>query len=181
MVEHLLSSEWTLYLHYKDLGRTYNENLEKLQDISTIENFWRTLNNIPKTYELFSNGNGIKKIKRTNSTPCAYSFFRKGISPCWEDPNNIKGFELTLKSGRDLVAFDENWKNTLINLISDDKYYFITGVRAVDLTKGNSVLYRLEYWFCSEEVKDFSEDILIKDFNVNSKLTYRSHSNMKET
>ena len=38
---------WSLYLHYKDLGTCYNDNMEKLIDISDIITFWQTFNNIP--------------------------------------------------------------------------------------------------------------------------------------
>ncbi len=58
-----LKDTWSLYLHYKNLGKMYNDNIEKLIDISDIETFWGTYNNIPKIYEIFSDGINIKKIK----------------------------------------------------------------------------------------------------------------------
>lgn len=179
-MEHSLGDSWTLYLHYKDLGELYNDNLEKLQDVSTIEHFWRTMNNVPKTYELFSNGNGVKKIKRTNATPCAYSFFRSDIKPCWEDPKNCNGFEFSIKSGKNFEKFERDWINSLVTIVSNDKYSSLTGIRVVDLTKANSVLYRMEFWAESEDKKEEIENTLIHDFNISSKLSYRSHKNMKE-
>lgn len=56
-----LKDTWSLYLHYKDLGKMYNDNIEKLIDISDIQTFWGTYNNIPKIYEIFSDGINIKK------------------------------------------------------------------------------------------------------------------------
>ena len=179
-MEHQLDDTWTLYLHYKDLGECYNDNLEKIMEINTIELFWRTINNIPKTYEIFSNGNGVKKMKRTNATPCAYSFFRKGINPCWEDPKNSNGFEFSIKSGKNFGKFQDDWIKSLVTIISSDKYKFMTGLRVVDLTKLDSVLYRMEFWADSEENKELLQSILINDFCIKSKLTYRSHKNMKE-
>jgi hypothetical protein len=179
-MEHSLDDSWTLYLHYKDLGEFYNDNLEKLQDIYTIENFWRTINNIPKTYELFSNGIQVKKIKRTNAIPCAYSFFRKNIKPCWEDPMNCNGFEFSIKSGKNFEKFEKDWINSLITLVSNVKYNMLTGIRVVDLTKGNSVLYRMEFWSNSEENKNLVQNLLLEDFNITLKMTYRSHKDMKE-
>ena len=70
-MEYSLNDTWTLYLHYKDLGTNYNENLEKLMEIDNIQTFWQTYNNIPSILDLFSDGVNIKKIKRNNSTPCA--------------------------------------------------------------------------------------------------------------
>ena len=57
-----LNCKWSLYLHYKDLGRFYKDNVEKLIDITDVETFWRTFNNIPKSYDIFSDGINIKKI-----------------------------------------------------------------------------------------------------------------------
>ena len=72
-----LKDTWSLYLHYKDLGKMYNDNIEKLMEISDIKTFWGTYNNIPRIWELFSDGNSIKKIKRTGATPLCLFFFQK--------------------------------------------------------------------------------------------------------
>lgn len=181
-MEYPLDDSWTLYLHYKDLGELYNDNLEKLQDINNIEYFWRTINNIPKTYELFSDGYNVKKIKRVNATPCAYSFFRSNVKPCWEDPFNSNGFEFSIKSGKNFEKFEKIWINSLVELISNKKeiYKYITGIRVVDVTKFTSVLYRLEFWVTDEKHKDEIEKSIIEDFEITFKLSYRSHKNMKE-
>ena len=84
-----LKDTWSLYLHYKNLGKLYNDNIEKLIDIPDIKTFWETYNNIPTISELFSDGIRVKKIKRTGATPCAYSFFKRNIFPCWEDPRQL--------------------------------------------------------------------------------------------
>lgn len=177
-----LDDSWTLYVHYKDLGELYNDNLEKLQDIESIEYFWRTMNNVPKTYELFSDGYNVKKIKRNNAIPCAYSFFRTHVKPCWEDPNNNSGFEFSIKCNKNFEKFEELWINSLLNLISNKKeiYKFITGIRVVDVTKYTSVMYRLEFWVSDEEKREEIQALLVNDFNVTTKLSYRSHKNMKE-
>ena len=177
-----LDDSWTLYVHYKDLGEYYNNNLEKLQEIESVEYFWRTMNNVPKTYELFSDGYSVKKIKRTNATPCAYSFFRSHIKPCWEDPLNNQGFEFSIKSGKNFTKFEETWLNSLLTLISNKKdiYKFITGIRVVDVTKFTSVLYRLEFWVSDEKYREEIQKIIVEDFNITCKLSYRSHKNMKE-
>lgn len=177
-----LDDSWTLYVHYKDLGELYNDNLEKLQDIESIEYFWRTMNNVPKTYELFSDGYNVKKIKRNNAIPCGYSFFRTHVKPCWEDPNNNSGFEFSIKSNKNFENFEELWINSLLNLISNKKeiYKFITGIRVVDVTKYISVMYRLEFWVSDEEKREEIQALLVNDFNVTTKLSYRSHKNMKE-
>lgn len=179
-----LSCKWTLYLHYKDLGRFYNDNIEKLMDISDVETFWRTINNIPKIYDIFSDGITIKKIKRVNAIPCAYSFFKNDIFPCWEDPMNTNGFEYSIKNGNDLKKLNSEWMNCILHLIGDedDILSHINGIRMVDCTKYSSVLYRMEIWVDDEKYRPDIENLIKNKFNLsNYRLLYRSHKNIKET
>tara|TARA_B100000902_G_scaffold399431_1_gene470237 strand:- start:1775 stop:2323 length:549 start_codon:yes stop_codon:yes gene_type:complete len=179
-----LNNKWTLYLHYKDLGKFYNDNLEKLIDIYDIETFWRTFNNIPKIYEMFSDGISIKKLKRTNATPCAYSFFKDDIFPCWEDPKNKDGFEYSIKNAIDLKKLHNEWMECIIKLIGnkDSIMYHINGIRIVDCTKYTSVLYRMEIWVDNEKYRTEIEDFIKNEFNLGEyKLLYRAHKNIKET
>ena len=180
---HVLNESWCLYLHYKDLGQCYNENLEKLMEIKDIETFWKTYNNIPKTYEIFSDGINTKKMKRNNATPCAYSFFRKDIEPCWEDPKNNQGFEFSVRSNKNLSKFENEWIYNLVVLISDNSETcsHINGIRVVDCTKMDSVMYRMEVWIDSEETKHDVEKFLKSNFKLYGKIMYRSHKNIKET
>lgn len=178
-----LQDRWSLYLHYKDLGKLYNDNVEKLIEISDLQTFWGTYNNIPKISELFSDGNSIKKIKRTGATPCAYSFFRGSIFPCWEDPMNNTGFELSIRNNYNFNLFQDQWLNSMLQLISgNEKLDCINGIRMVDCTKGKSVLYRMEFWVSDEKYRSEVEYILKSElFSLNKYiLMYRSHANIKE-
>jgi hypothetical protein len=178
-----LKDTWSLYLHYKNLGKLYNDNIEKLIDIPDIKTFWETYNNIPTISEIFSDGIRIKKIKRTGATPCAYSFFKRNIFPCWEDPMNNNGFELSIRNNYNFNMFQEQWLNSLLQLISgNEKLDCINGIRIVDCTKGKSVLYRMEFWVSDEKFKTEVEDILKSElFSLNKYiLMYRSHVNIKE-
>lgn len=179
-----LDDTWCLYLHYKDLGRLYNDNIERIIEINDIVTFWKTFNNIPKIYEIFSDGKSIKKIKRNNSTPCAYSFFRKDILPCWEDIKNKNGFELSVRNSLNLKKFHEEWINSIVEIISNNQeiYKHINGLRVVDCTKLDSVLYRLEIWVDSEDYREEIEKILNSEsFGFKKyKFLYRSHNDVKE-
>lgn len=178
-----LRDTWSLYLHYKNLGKLYNDNIEKLIDIPDIKTFWETYNNIPTISELFSDGIRVKKIKRTGATPCAYSFFKRNIFPCWEDPMNNNGFELSIRNNYNFIMFQDQWLNSLLQLISgNEKLDCINGIRVVDCTKGKSVLYRMEFWVSDEKFKTEVEDILKSElFSLNKYiLMYRSHVNIKE-
>lgn len=178
-----LKDKWSLYLHYKDLGKMYNDNIEKLIEIPDIQTFWSTYNNIPKIYEIFSDGISVKKIKRTDATPCAYSFFRSNVFPCWEDPMNNRGFEISIRNNYNFILFQEQWLHSILNLISgNEELDCINGIRVVDCTKGKSVLYRMEFWVSDEKYKSKIEEMLKSDlFSLNKYiLMYRSHLNIKE-
>ena len=178
-----LHDTYNLYLHYKDLGTCYNENVEKLMEISDIVTFWQTFNNIPSATEIFSDGYTTKKMKRNNAIPCAYSFFRKNVQPCWEDKCNCEGFEYSVKCNRNLDSFSNLFINSVIELLTEkNEYYnYINGIRIVDCTKCNSVMYRIEFWISDERIKPEIEIILRQNFNITYRLMYKSHKNVKET
>lgn len=179
-----LNNNWNLYLHYKNLGKYYNDNIEKIAEMKDIITFWRVFNNIPKIYEIFSDGVNYKKMKKNNSIPCAYSFFKENITPCWEDPLNKNGFEFSVKSCKNLDNFNFEWMNCILEVISNNNelYEHINGIRVVDCTKFNSVLYRIEIWVDLVEYKDSIEQILKSNaFGFKKyKLLYRTHSDIKE-
>jgi hypothetical protein len=181
-----LSQKWTLYLHYKDLGNSYITNLEKLMDITDIKTFWQTFNNVPKIYEIFSDGINTKKMKRNNSSPCAYSFFKNDISPRWEDDMNINGFEFSIRNNFDFVLLQDQWMSSLVQLISGCNEICdcesINGIRIVDNTRDNSAMYRMEFWVSDVKYKKNIEDLLKSEhFNLGMyKFMYRIHKTMKE-
>ena len=178
-----LQDTYILYLHYKDLGTCYNENMEKLIEINDIITFWQTFNNIPVPTKIFSDGYSIKKMKRNNATPCAYSFFRKHTEPCWEDKHNCNGFEFSIKTSKNLDSFNQIFLNGILELLTEknDYYSYINGIRIVDCTKYNSVMYRIEFWISDEIIKSDIEIILKENFNISHRLMYKSHKNVKET
>ena len=179
-----LSDKWTLYLHYKDLGETYITNLEKLMDIKDIKTFWQTFNNVPKIYEIFSDGVNTKKMKRNNASPCAYSFFKNDISPRWEDDMNINGFEFSIRNNFDFTLLQTQWMASLVQIISgcNAKCDYINGIRIVDNTRDNSATYRMEFWVSDIKYKNDIEDLLKSEcFNLGMyKFMYRIHKTMKE-
>ena len=182
-MEYTLNDKWILYLQYKDLGTNYNENLQKLIEINNIKTFWQTFNNIPKIYQIFSDGVNIKKMKMNMSTPCAYAFFKNDIKPFWEDPMNVNGFEFSVKNNFNLVLLQEQWMDSIVKIVSHDNDLLshINGIRIVDCTKWNSVLYRMEFWVDDVKNKSKIESLLRSEFNLKAyTFLYREHSGLKE-
>lgn len=101
--------------------------------------------------EVFGDGNGKKIVD--GRTIKAFSFFKKGIKPTWEDPLNAAGSELTAIRAFNLEVLDVLWENLIFGLIgeviedSDD----ICGVRVVDQMKKAKVSYKLEIWLKTQD------------------------------
>jgi hypothetical protein len=179
-----LAEKWTLYIQYKDLGDTYAKNLEKLIDITDIKTFWQTFNNVPKIYEIFSDGINTKKMKRNNASPCAYSFFKNDISPRWEDEMNVNGFEFSIRNNFDFNLLQNQWMSSLIELVSgcNKACEYINGIRIVDNTRDKSAMYRMEFWVNDICNKKEIDDLLKSEaFDLGMyKFMYRIHKTMKE-
>ena len=72
-------------------SKSYEDNMEKLCEVATIEDFWRAFNNIPKPSMIFFDGRTRKRFKDRSVE--SFSLFKKNIKPEWEDPMNRSGAE----------------------------------------------------------------------------------------
>ncbi len=61
---HFLESEWVIWEHRAPdkNAKSYEDNMAKLCDVATVEDFWRAWNNIPAPSELFYDGRVRKKF-----------------------------------------------------------------------------------------------------------------------
>lgn len=180
-----LNAEWILYFHAKNKDKLYADNTTLLMKMDTIKLFWQTLNNVPKPLEMFSDGVNKKVIKRTGEIPNALSFFRKTSYPSWEHESNMNGYEWSLRRFKDVRDINIVWINLLVSIISEKDEYSesINGVRLVDCTIDNKVMYRIEIWLNNKDLKDYFEIKLKEILNVPpyTKLLYRDHSIVKES
>ena len=90
---HFLESEWVIWEHRSPdkNSKSYEDNMVKLLEVATIEDFWRAFNNIPKPSAIFFDGRTRKKFKDRSVE--SFSLFKKNIKPEWEDPMNRTGAE----------------------------------------------------------------------------------------
>ena len=72
-------------------SKSYEDNMAKLCEVATIEDFWRAYNNIPKPSAIFYDGRTRKRF--TDRAIESFSLFKKNIKPEWEDPANRTGAE----------------------------------------------------------------------------------------
>jgi len=127
-------------------------------EFSTVEEFWKYWSFIPRPSEVLYDGKQHKVVD--GRTIDAFSVFKKGIRPEWEDPLNRTGAEFTWRKTMTPEALDAYWENLVLGLIGEtiDADDDVCGCRVVDKSKkGTSrTMFRLELWVKSgnQEIAD---------------------------
>eukprot|EP00754_Rhynchopus_humris_P045770 Rhum_TRINITY_DN5257_c0_g1::Rhum_TRINITY_DN5257_c0_g1_i1::g.16809::m.16809/K03259/EIF4E; translation initiation factor 4E len=108
--KHPLEHKWTIwYDSRKTIVGTDNweENLQKVSDFDTVEDFWSTYNHIKRPGTLEFGGN--------------YHVFKYGIKPMWEDKENKEGgrFLITVPAKEDNDRLNEIWEHLLLAMIGE--------------------------------------------------------------
>jgi hypothetical protein len=83
----------------------------------------------------------------------AFSVFKKGIKPEWEDPVNRNGAELSCRKGFGIGELSCHWENLVFGLIGEmiDIGDEICGCRVIDKSKKGhpKTLFKFEVWLRS--------------------------------
>jgi len=79
----------------------YENSIKTISTVTTVEGFWSTYNH----------------LRRPNDLPTTtdYHFFREGIKPTWEDPNNAKGGKWIVRLPKGLAS--RYWEEVVLALI----------------------------------------------------------------
>jgi hypothetical protein len=148
--------------------------MKQLCSFSTVEDFWRYFNHIPKPADIFFDGDSRKRIGPTNKTVEEYSLFKKGVEPEWADPANATGGEWFCRQYLDGDVLNLCWQNLVLGLVGETiedgvsggegLRSYINGCRVVD--KGKSYpMFRLELWISTKN-PDIKEKIRAKLMEV---------------
>ena len=143
-----LNDTWVWRWHVKDKTKNYQENTKIIAEFSTIEEFWNYYNNIPKPTDFFKNKEGKYGIINELNVH-SWSIFRKGIEAEWEDPKNINGGEVNIRSFENFEQINYLWENCLLVLLGETLEYseHITGARVVDSSYDYKTMHRIEIWY----------------------------------
>lgn len=140
--------------------------MSELCHFSTIEDFWKYYNHLPKPSDVFFDGDCKKKIGPDERIVEEYSLFKKGIEPEWGDPRNVVGGEWFCRQNFDPDTLDLFWQNLVLGVIGEviedavdaEKKYsdYINGCRVLDRSRTTAPLYKLELWVSTrdETIKD---------------------------
>ena len=116
---HFLESEWVMWEHRAPdkNSKSYEDNMEKLCELATVEDFWRAFNNVPKPSQIFYDGKTRKKF--ANRTVESFSLFKKNIKPEWEDPQNRAGAEWFCRKMFPAQQLDDFWRDIVLGMIGE--------------------------------------------------------------
>lgn len=153
--------------------------MREVFEFSSVEDFWRTWYYIPKPKYviLLSIASSVTLLsfrevlfdgqnKVLGRKIDAFSLFKRGIRPEWEDPQNSKASEWSTTGPFDMDV-DILWENMVLALIGQviEEGNEICGCRVVDKCKrGKSTrpVYRLELWLKPNIDKKIAEGIKVR-------------------
>eukprot|EP01095_Lingulamoeba_sp_RSL-Kostka_P006177 TRINITY_DN1918_c0_g1_i2.p1 TRINITY_DN1918_c0_g1~~TRINITY_DN1918_c0_g1_i2.p1 ORF type:complete len:316 (+),score=78.40 TRINITY_DN1918_c0_g1_i2:56-1003(+) len=102
----LLHNKWTFWFNKRynnsSTKNNFPSNLQEIGTMSTIEDFWCFFNHLLPPSRLSLN--------------TSYYFFKNGIKPMWEDPENLNGGKWVFSLRNN---FDKIWEDILIYLIGE--------------------------------------------------------------
>lgn len=169
-IKHPLNGRWTLWWDSpkkKASQDTWGQNLNKICDFDTVEDFWRLYNNI------------LPASKLTQGSD--YHLFRFGVEPKWEDKANSQGGKWVFtNTNKQRGKLDEMWLYTILSLIGEsygDYEHEVCGA-VVSVRKGQD---RLALWTrnsnhddaCISIGKTFKQSLNLPD---KSKIGYQTHN-----
>lgn len=130
--------------------------MKPLCNFSTIEDFWRYFNFIPRPAEVMYDGESKKRVGPTNKIIEEYSLFKKGIEPEWGDPRNKTGGEWYCRSHLEPDVLNLFWQNLVLAVIGEaledpSMGYHINGARVVDKGKNGYPMFKIELWIDTKD------------------------------
>lgn len=158
---HKLQNTWVFWEHkHCTNDADWSNAMREICEFGTVEDFWKYFSYIPRPSEIFSDGSSSGRKEVNGKTIEAFSVFKKGIRPEWEDPANRSGSELVCRKTMNLDLVDTYWENLVLAMIGEamDEDDDVCGGRIVDKSKKGSTrtLFKIELWLrtASSEIGD---------------------------
>lgn len=126
--QHPLHNSWTLWYDSKRTQKpdaeSWLDNLQTVQVLTTVEEFWAMQSIIKKPGQMELGSN--------------YHFFKTGVKPMWEDPTNKEGgkWVINLQAATDLYNLDSIWEELTMALIGEYLDDNIPGDQVVGVVLG---------------------------------------------
>ena len=189
------SKSWAFWETYNSdkVKLSYNDSnklIFKWNDLITFFQFWNTYpgNDIKN---IFFDGNEVKYFFKEKYRITSMNIFKDGITPMWEDENNLGGKYFQLDYQVKIEKMEEfsklaniHWKKLALITMGGTLPYadYINGIRFVDKTdfaRGKIIMFRMEIWIkknldeekINELVKYLGdnfgcEKVIVKNINI---------------
>ena len=176
-----LQDTWNFWAHRQSDSSSYKNNTLTIATVNTVEDFWRIFNNLPLPSTFFYDGNSRYSFQdKVGSvfSVTAFSMFKDGIHPSWEDPINKKGGDFSFRNFNDLLHLDQCWENCLLDCIGEHHKgtHSVVGVRVVDSSHKHRQMYKLEVWYKNREETVRSYILGFTDDEKLSEPIHKKHS-----
>ncbi|KAL6936423.1 uncharacterized protein HGUI_03722 [Hanseniaspora guilliermondii] len=133
-----LQYTWSFFFNLppnlNDPQESWEDQLVKVCDITTLEQFWGLQNSIPN----------VKDIKTE------YMFFKENIQPKWEDPQNEKGGRFVIHLND--INIENFWNRLLFSILGNDK--FLVDNELSGLINGFYISYKKKLFKAQVWIKD---------------------------
>ncbi|CAG0888170.1 unnamed protein product [Cyprideis torosa] len=166
-IKHPLQNSWVMWFFKNDKTKAYVDNQVPITNFHTVEDFWSLWNNI--------------QLASSLNTGWDYMLFKEGVTPRWEDDNNVNGgrWLITLnRNSRQNGELDAWWLELVLCLIGegfDDFSDEVTGAVVNIRPKQDKISIWTRDWQNGEAAKAIGR--VIKDrLKLNRmQINYQSH------
>ena len=169
-------NNWKLYANLQCGSTTYSLSYIEISDISTIADYWMTMNNIPSAFDLHTN-----QVFIDNKRVSAYSLFKEDITPEWEHPINENGCEWGCRENLTDSTFAHMWQTLTLMAVNNELDYVI-GIRCINKTNRMRNLHKIEVWLDNDDynIALSVKDLLDKTFENCPLFTLMYHKDKKQ-
>lgn len=161
MAAHLLQTPWTFYGQSKTKKVDYEQQIQKIAKVVSVEEFWAVYCRLPRSDYL-----GVSK---------ALHFFRNDARAMWEDEENRNGgtFQITLQKEHGPAA----WEKLLLGMIGEQLDPDVIG--AVATCQGEN--QRVIVWTRTNDDQEMKRRVAAQLFEtlnmpLKSRIQYRPHA-----
>ncbi|KAJ3439672.1 eukaryotic translation initiation factor 4e related [Anaeramoeba flamelloides] len=103
--KHPLQNKWTMWVDGYSGSKNWGEDMKKILDFETVEDFWGMFNNLVT----------VSKLKHGTN----FHLFKYGIKPEWEDEANVNGGKWNLRINRQASKLENLWADTVLSIIGE--------------------------------------------------------------
>lgn len=140
-----IGDQWVWYAHAV-AGGSYDDGTIQLGEFGTLREFFQYVHHVPAPWDVFMGDRQLLVEKRPIG---AYSIFRKGIRPAWEDVHNQRGGELCARAQLAKEDMERLWPELCLSIVNGDVPE-VTGFRIVHKKdRRNCVSHKVEVWLTS--------------------------------